>query len=310
MSPGSAVSDAGPPQVGFAENLRAAGYMMASMAGFTFNDALLKTVAGDVPLFQAIFLRGLIATALIGLYAYRAGALRFRPGRRDRRLSALRLFGEVGGTICFLTALFHMPLANASAILQSVPLAVTLAAAYFFGEPVGWRRYLAISVGFLGVMVIVRPGSEGFNAYALFAVAAIVFIVLRDLSTRRLSPDVPTLWVVFVASLSIMLTGGILSVFDGWAPVSSLHLLALSGAAVCLIAGYLFGVMTMRIGEIAFVQPFRYTLLIWAMLLGILMFGEWPDVWMLSGSAVIVAMGLYTFYRERQMARQRPVAGG
>ena len=120
----------------------------------------------------------------------------------------------------------------------------------------------------------------------------------------------PTLWVVFVASLSITLTGGILCVFEGWAPVSSLHLLALSGAAVCLIAGYLFGVMTMRIGEIAFVQPFRYTLLICAMLLGILMFGEWPDVWMLAGSAVIVATGLYTFYRERALARMRPVAGG
>lgn len=306
MSPGFAVSDAALPQTGFAENLRAAGYMMASMAGFTCNDALIKTVAGDLPLFQAIFLRGFVATALLGLFALHRGVLRFRPGQRDQRLIGLRAVGEIGGTLCFLTALFHMPLANASAILQSVPLAVTLAAAFFFGEPVGWRRYLAILVGFLGVMIIIRPGSEGFNAYALWAVGAIGFIVLRDLSTRRLAPDVPTLGIVFVTSLAITLTGGMLTVFDGWAPVSRLHLMALTGAALCLIAGYLFGVMTMRIGEIAFVQPFRYTLLIWAMLLGILVFGEWPDVWMLAGSAVIVATGLYTFYRERRLARLRP----
>ena len=294
--------------VSFAENMRSAGYMMASMAGFVCNDAFLKSVAGDLPMFQAVFLRGMIATALVGCLAWQQGVLRFRPGRRDARLIGLRAVGEIGGTVFFLTALFNMPIANASAILQSVPLAVTLGAALFLGEPVGWRRYLAIGVGFLGVLIIVRPGSDGFNAYALWAVGAIGFIVLRDLCTRRLSPDVPGLGVVFVAGGAMTVVAGIAAPFEGWQPVEAGHMLRLGVAAVCLIVGYIFGVMTMRTGEIGFVAPFRYTLILWAILFGILMFGEWPDVWMLAGSAVVVASGLYTFQRERRLA-QRAISG-
>jgi drug/metabolite transporter (DMT)-like permease len=286
-----------------AENMRAAGYMMASMAGFTCNDAFMKSVAGALPLFQAVFLRGLIATLLIAGLAWSQGALRFRAGRRDRRLVGVRCVAEIGGTACFLTALFHMPIANASAILQSLPLAVTLGAALFLGEPVGWRRYVAIAIGFLGVLVIVRPGSEGFNAYALFAVAAIGFIVLRDLSTRRLTPDVPALGVVVVTSATLTLAALAAALATEWRPFDAGHLLRLAIAAVCILVGYLFGVMTMRIGEIGFVQPFRYTLLVWAILLGIVMFDEWPDLWMLVGSTIVVATGLFTFYRERALAR-------
>ncbi len=293
-----------PVQVGFAENMRAAVFMMISMAGFTCNDAFLKSLAGELPLFQAVCLRGAIATLLIACLAWQQGALRFRAGRRDRKLILQRTVGEIGGTACFLTALFNMPIANASAILQSVPLAVTLGAALFLGEPVGWRRYLAIGVGFLGVLIIVRPGSEGFNAYSLWAVAAIGFIVLRDLSTRSLSPDVPGVGVVLIASAAMTIAAGIASTLDGWRPVEASHALRLCVSAVCLIVGYLFGVMTMRIGEIGFVAPFRYTLIIWAILFGILMFGEWPDAWMLAGSAVVVASGLYTFQRERALARR------
>jgi drug/metabolite transporter (DMT)-like permease len=283
------------------ENMRSAVFMMVSMAGFSSNDALMKSVSGDLPLFQAVFLRGLIATLLIAGLAWSQGALRFRAGRRDRRLIGIRCLAEIGGTACFLTALFNMPIANASAILQSVPLAVTLGAALFLGEPVGWRRYLAISIGFLGVLIIVRPGSAGFNAYSLWAMAAIVFIVLRDLSTRRLSPDVPALGVVLVTSLALTAAAGIAACFGEWHPVAPLHLVALAAAAGCLLFGVLFGVLTMRLGEIGFVQPFRYTLLVWATLLGIVMFDEWPDFWTLFGGAIVVATGLFTFYRERRL---------
>jgi drug/metabolite transporter (DMT)-like permease len=292
-----------PVQVGFAENMRAAVYMMVSMAGFTCNDAFLKSLAGALPLFQAVFLRGMIATLLIACLAWHQGALRFRAGRRDRKLIGQRTIGEIGGTVCFLTALFNMPIANASAILQSVPLAVTLGAALFLGEPVGWRRYLAIAIGFLGVLIIVRPGSEGFNAYALWALAAISFIVLRDLSTRRLTPDVPALGVVVLTSVALTGAAGVAALATEWRPVDAGHLVRLAIAAAALLVGYIFGVMTMRIGEIGFVQPFRYTLLVWAIVLGIVMFGEWPDGWMLVGSSVVVATGLFTFYRERRLAR-------
>ena len=194
-----------------------------------------------------------------------------------------------------------MPIANASAILQSLPLAVTLAAALFLGEPVGWRRYVAIAVGFFGVLIIVRPGSDGFNAYALWAVAAIGFIVLRDLSTRSLTPDVPALGVVLVTSVALTATAGSRPPSTGWQPVAAGHLLALGLGAVCLLTGYVFGVMTMRIGEIGFVQPFRYTLLVWAMLLRDRDVRRMAGRLDAGGSAIVVATGLFTFYRERRL---------
>lgn len=286
------------------DNMRGAVFMMASMAGFSLNDAFIKTVAGELPLLQAVCLRGLLVTALIGGLAWSQGALAFRPGRRDRRLIGWRCLAEIGGTVCFLTALFNMPIANASAILQSVPLAVTLAAALFLGEPVGWRRYAAIAIGFAGVLVIVRPGAEGFNAYGFWALGAVGFIVLRDLSTRSLSPDAPALAVAFATSAALTLAAGVASVVTGWSAVDAGQAGALALAAVFLLVGYLFGVKSMRVGEIGFVQPFRYTLLVWAMLSGILLFDEWPDLWMLAGSAIVVATGLFTFYRERALGRR------
>jgi drug/metabolite transporter (DMT)-like permease len=292
------------------DNLRGAAFMMACMAGFVLNDTLLKSVAEDVNLFQAIFLRGLVATTLIGVVAWRMGALSVRVAPQDRRTLALRLVGEIAGTFCFLTALFHMPIANATAILQAMPLAVTLSAAVFLGEKVGWRRYLAIAVGFAGVMVIVRPGSEGFTVYSLWALLAVVFVTLRDLSTRRLSSALPTMFVTFCTALAITLAGalvslgGLLTVGAGWRPVTPEIVLTLAGAAVMLLVGYSFGVAAMRVGEIAFVSPFRYSGLIWAILLGMAVFAEFPDFYTLLGAAIVVGTGTYTFYREQRLARR------
>lgn len=285
------------------ENMRAALFMMASMAGYALNDAFVKSTAGELNLFQAIFLRGIVATVLILLLAQSRGGLRHRPSGRDRLLLAWRSVGEIGATFCFLTALFHMPLANATAILQSVPLAVALGAALFLGEPVGWRRYLAIGAGFLGVLVIVRPGGEGFNAYSLSALGAVAFITLRDLTTRRFSPGMPSLYVTMLASLSITSAAGAASVVEGWRPIALAPLGALSLAALSIVVGYIFGVMTMRTGSIGFTQPFRYSLLPWAILFGFLFFSEVPDIWMLGGSALVIATGLFTFHRERAAAR-------
>lgn len=289
------------------DNMRGAFLMMASMAGFSLNDALVKSVADDLPLFQAVFMRGVLATILIGGLVWSQGALRFRPARRDRRMIGQRVLGEIGGTVCFLTALFNMPLANASAILQSVPLAVTLAAALFMGETVGWRRYAAIAVGFAGVLVIVRPGAGGFNAYSLWAVGAIGFIVLRDLSTRGLSSHPPAAFVVLVTSIALTGFAGVAALASEWAAFGPGHLAALAGAALCLMLGYVCGVTTMRVGEIGFTQPFRYSLLIWATLFGALFFDEWPDRHMLLGGAIVVGTGLFTLRHERR-SRARPAA--
>ncbi len=280
------------------ENFRGAFFMALSMVGFVSNDTLTKCVSDELGLFQIIFIRGLFTMTLIGCFAYARGVLFYRPDRRDTSLLALRLFGELGGTYCFLTALFNMPLANASAILQSLPLAVTLAAALFLGEKVGWRRYTAIFIGFLGVLIIVRPGFEGFNAFALWAVAAVFFVTIRDLSTRCLSHDVPSLFVTFLTASGVTLMATVSLPFSEWKPVTETHLLFIGGAACLVFVGYFFGITAMRHGEIGFVSPFRYTLMIWAILLGYLVFGDFPDFPTLLGSAIVVGMGVYTFYRE------------
>jgi S-adenosylmethionine uptake transporter len=284
------------------DNAKGALFMMASMGGFVLNDTLMKTLAGEVPLFQAIFLRGLAATAFLGALAWARGVHRYRVVGADRVRLGFRLLAEVGATTCFLNALFHMPIANATAILLVMPLAVTLAGAVFLREAVGWRRYTAILVGFVGVLVIVRPGGAGFNAYALSALAAVGFLVVRDLVTRRLARDVPSIFVALATAVAITVLGALVSLAGAWVAIGPRELAVLAAAAACLVVGYLFGVMTMRVGEIGFVSPFRYTVLIWALLLGAVVFGEIPDATTLAGAGLVVATGLYTFHRERKAA--------
>lgn len=277
--------------------------MAVAMAGFCLNDTMMKLVFADLELFQAIFLRGLLLSLLLALLSLPRGELLHRPSRSDARVLGLRVVGEIGSAVCFLTALYHMPIANATAIIQAIPLAITLAAALFFGEQVGWRRYSAIAVGFAGVMIIVRPGFEGFDAYAFWAVAAVGFMVLRDLSTRRLSPGIPSLYVAFVTALMTAGFAGLLSLTQDWQPLAPRNLGLLCASAGFLVFGYLFSIKAMRVGEIAFVSPFRYTILIWAIVLGILVFGDIPDGWTLLGAGIVVATGVYTFYRERKLRR-------
>lgn len=291
------------------DNTRGAVLMMMSMAAFTLNDTFIKSVAGEIPLFQAVFLRGLLSSLILFAIAYHRGVFRIGISRGDWGVIGWRTFAETSASVAFLTALFHMPIANATSILQSLPLAITLAGAVFFGEKVGWRRYLAIGAGFFGVLLIVRPGSEGFDAYSLLAMEAVGFVVLRDLSTRRLSAQIPSLIVALSGAVSVTLIGAVVTLFYDWQPVSGAPLLRLGGAAIFLVAGYLVSVMVMRVGEISFIAPFRYTSLIWAIVLGIAVFGEMPDRWTLIGSAIVVATGIYTFYRERRLRRERKTTG-
>lgn len=282
------------------ENMRGAIFMMLSMAGFVLNDTMIKLVSTDMELFQAVFLRGILATLLLGLLAWHKGALRYRPSRRDLKIISWRTFAEVGATFCFLTALFNMPLANATAILQSLPLAVTLAASLFLGQKVGWRRYLAISLGFVGVLIIVRPGTEGFNAYSLWALAAVGFVTLRDLLSHKLTPETPSIYVALFTASAVMILAGLASLTQEWREVSIQTALYLSAAAGFILIGYIAAVTAMRHGEISFVSPFRYSALVWALVLGMLVFREFPDGWTIVGITIVVGMGIFTFYRERK----------
>lgn len=282
--------------------------MALAMFGFTANDAIIKGLTDSLNTGQIMFVRGMFATVLVGLLAWQQGALS-RLSLALNPMVALRAGCEIGATLLFLSALAHMPIANISAVLQSLPLAVTMGAALFLGERVRWRRWSAILVGFAGVLIIVRPGLAGFDAYSLFALGAVVFAAARDLLTRQVPDAVPTLLITAVTALLVALTGGVLvAPLGGWTPVGGYELAMLAAAAVLLIVGYQFIILAMRTGEIAFVAPYRYTSLLWAILFGMLLFAEWPDTMMLAGSALVVGSGLYSFYRERKVGRASPIA--
>jgi S-adenosylmethionine uptake transporter len=290
------------------DNLTGAALMMASMAAFTLNDTLMKVMAGQVPLYQLLFLRGVLTTAAVAVIAWWTGALAARLPRRDRALSAWRVVAEVGAAHFFLTALFNMPIANVTAILQALPLTITLAAALVLHEPVGWRRFAAIGAGFAGVMLIVRPGAADFNVHALHALAAVGFVTLRDLATRQLSAETPSMLVTLITSAAVMAAFGLASLTGSWAPMGGREIGVTAGAALMIVGGYLFSIMVMRVGEIGVVAPFRYTGLVWALLLGWLVFGAWPAPLTLLGAAIVAGSGLYTLWREGRLARAERIA--
>ncbi|WP_069301236.1 DMT family transporter [Neptunicoccus sediminis] len=286
------------------ENMQGAALMTASMAGFALNDAALKFGGSEIGLFQAIFLRGIFAILLIGSFAYMRGALAALPARRDLRWITIRSLAEIGATLSFLTALFHMPLANVTAILQILPLTITLAAAVFLKEPIGGKRVLAILAGFLGVLIIIRPGTSDFNAYALLGLLAVGFVTLRDLSARQLGIGVSSLFVAFVAACVITVTGAVgVLVTQSWTPTEPAELGVLALAACFLFVGYYCSVATMRVGEVAVVTPFRYSILLWAIALGWLLFGDIPDGWSILGMAIIFGSGVFAMWRERKVRR-------
>jgi drug/metabolite transporter (DMT)-like permease len=285
------------------DNQRGILYMSLSMAAFTINDTFMKAVTQDVPLYQAIAMRGTIALLGLGLVVWATGAYRYRLPKRDRGLILIRSLADVAATILFLEALSRMPLANLSAILQALPLAVTLAAALVYGDRIGWRRMTAILVGFVGVLIIIRPGPEGFDASALLGLGSVACVVVRDLAVRPLQGQVPSALVALGAAVAVTTMGIIGSALQGWQPMTGWQAGQILGAGLFLIVGYLSSVSAMRHGDVGLVAPFRYTSLLWAIALGFVVFGNLPDVWTLIGSAIVVGAGIFTLLRERAIRR-------
>lgn len=286
------------------DNTRGALLMIASMAAFTLGDTCVKAIGEAISLSQLLVIRGFFASIFIALMAWRLNALRFDLPRRDWALVLTRAVAEVGSTYFFLTALRHMPLANVTALLQMLPLTLTLGSAVFFAEKVGWRRWLAIVAGFAGMLLIVRPGTEGFNLYSVLALVAVAFVTLRDLVTRRMSPAVPSLTVTLISSVAVFLFALTMSLGQDWAPITPRLGLLLTGATLFIIAGYSLSVIVMRVGEMSFVAPFRYTGLLIALVVGLLVFGDWPVPLTLLGAAIIVATGTFNLWREGQLRRR------
>lgn len=273
--------------------------MVIAMAAFTVNDALMKSVSAHMNVGQIMAVRGFLATILIAIVAWYHGA--FHTARSIVRPWVLfRAVAELGSATTYLLALSNLPMANVSAVFQALPLAATLGAVLFLGETVGWRRWMAIVVGFVGVLIIVRPGLEGFSGFTLFALASVIFAAARDLSTKKIPAEIPSILISLATSVLVTVFGFLaIEPMGGWRPIDQGQLLKLTATAVLLLFAYQFIILAMRTGEMGFVAPFRYASLPWAIFLGYFFFQDIPDVAMLIGSLLIVGSGLYTLYRER-----------
>jgi drug/metabolite transporter (DMT)-like permease len=288
--------------------------MALAMAGFTINDAFIKSLDDALPVMQTMSVRGAFLLALMALWLkWPRGAKAPSLSLQDlthvatHSLVLMRAACELLATVFFLLALTRLPFAVIVAVLQAMPLLVTAGAALFLGESVGWRRWMAIAVGLIGVLIILRPGAEqGFPGAALiFMLACVLLSAARDLCTRRLPKSIPSIGVTLI-SASVITCGGVVGMLfsDTWVPLSLHHLIVLASASVFLFVGMQGIVLAMRTGQVASIVPFRYTSLLWAVSLGWLVFDEVPDRWTLTGAAIVVGMGIYTFARERQLSQR------
>ncbi len=275
--------------------------MLGAMASFVANDTCVKLIGDAIPLGELILLRSVGATALVLIYAQIAGGLR-PPPRSAVRLIGWRVAADILATLCIVAGVLGMAIADATAISQLTPLVMTAAAAVLLRERVGWRRWLAIFIGFAGVMLIIRPGTASFSTAAVLSLAGVVFVVARDLVTRRIGAEVTTLTLLCVSLAASSLAGLLLLPFETWIMPPTRIALLLALCSLFVTFAYALIIVAVRNGDVATTAPFRYAVIIFALLSGYLFWGELPDALQVLGIAILTAAGVYTFHRERVAA--------
>jgi len=281
------------------DNTRGILAMSAAVVVFIFNDALIKLAAESAPAVQAIGVRGLFATlwcslALLVTGAWRQVALAAHPRVVFRGVL------EAGAAIIYLIALFHIPFAIATAVNLSTPLILTVLAVLILKEDVRWRRWSAVTVGFLGVLLVIQPHPGDLNIWTWVALAGTVIGSFRDVIARYLPAGIPTLVVSFTTALIVALVGCGWAVMEGWQPMDGRALGFIAASSLLLAIGYQFLVIALRSGgEISVIGAFRYGSILWALAIGYVVWGEVPNTIALGGIAVIVGTGLYILHRER-----------
>lgn len=283
--------------------MRGIGLMVGAMLGFAVNDALVKAMLSYLPIGQIFFAMGIGGVVIFGMIAARQG-LSLLSRAFFARSVMVRNISEVVGSLGFVTSLQFIPLSTASVILQATPLVVTLGASFYFRETIGWRRWCAVGVGFAGVLIIIRPGLDGFQPAALITVVGVVGLAMRDLATRAVPRDIGAVVLSAYGFFMLVPTGVILlTLFDPPVPFPMISVWMLAASMAAAPLAYYGVTAAMRTGDVGAVTPFRYTRLIFAMAIGILFFREKPDALTWAGAAMIMGSGLYTYMRERRLAK-------
>jgi drug/metabolite transporter (DMT)-like permease len=276
--------------------------MVFTTACFVGGDTCIKLIGTTLPFGEIICLVGLLSTVFLFLICAQQGVLSSAPMIFTRTVLLRSLF-DVLGSFMFVSALMHMPLANLSSVMQSVPLVVVVVAVIFLGERAGLARIAAVIAGFVGVLFIVKPSPQTITIYEFLAVGAVVVVALRDLVTKRIPAHVPLLIIALANALFVSLSGFGFGLTQGFQGIEAWQLTSLVGAGLFVTCGYFFIVATVRLGELSATAPFRYTEVVFAIIAGILVFNEYPDLLSYIGMALVVAAGLYAAHREAAQSR-------
>jgi drug/metabolite transporter (DMT)-like permease len=276
-----------------------------SMAVFVVGDTIVKFLGHSFPPNEIIFLRSAAIAVALGMIMLVRGPRPTIKGILAPPILMRCLFDCVN-ILCFTAAVLHMHIADLYALLLMSPLLMTVLAALFFREPVGYRRWLAVTVGFGGVLMIVKPDPSGLNQWALLGFLSALGGAVRETVTQRINPDTPTIEVTFYSTIFAAAGTLIFGWSESWSSLSQTQYLMLLVQAVTWLIGTFLLIQACRLAPLSIVASFRYTLLIWGGLAGYIVFGEIPDAFSLIGAGLIVISGLYTFHREA--VRQRVIA--
>lgn len=291
-----------------AENLRGGMIVTFSMAVFSVEDALIKDLASRYPVGQVMLMLGLGGATVFFVIAGDAGRRAILRGFRSGTLM-LRNLGECLGAATYTAALALVSFSTVAAVFQATPLAITAAAAVFLGEKVGWRRWSAVAAGFVGVLMIIRPGLAGFEPAAGLVLVTVVAIAFRDIITRKIPAGMPSGAVACHGFLSVAATGAVfLALSGGFTPPAASDLGKIAAAVAAGTAGYYAIVAAMRIGDTSALMPYRYSRLVFSLIIGVTVFAERPDAPTLAGAGLILGAAFYTFLRERRIARRAAAA--
>lgn len=278
--------------------------MIAAMAGFTVEDVFVKLLSSTVSIGQILITIGLVSSLFFALMSVKKRHNLFAPAVWTKATIA-RIFAEAVAATAFVLSLSLVPISTVAAVFQVTPLTITMGAALFLGESVGWRRWLAICIGFIGVLLIVKPGLSGFDPSVLWVLVAVLGVAVRDLVTRVIPINVASSIISFQAFASLVFAGFVVLFItsDNLVPITKTEVIFFCCAIVFSVIGYYAIVSAMRVGQASIVAPYRYTRLIFSLLVGILVFNERLDTLTLLGAAIIMGTGLYTFVRERRLSK-------
>lgn len=286
-------------------NLNGILLVIVAMAAFTVEDVFIKQLSGSMAVGQILLFLGFGTACIFAVIAtLRRKNIFARAAWRKPFL--YRMLAEGFAAMAFATSLSLVDISVVAAVFQVTPLAITLGAALFLGEAVGWRRWSAILIGFSGVLLIIRPGLSGFEPEVLLVVIAVVCVAARDLITRHMDIDVDSTVISFQGFAASVIAGPILLTATGGEVVAlnQTEILMILGAMIFSAVGYYGIVAGMRMGDASVVTPFRYTRLLFSIIAGMLVFSERPDTLTLLGASLIIGTGIYTVLRERKLARE------